>query len=103
MSTEVTFQLDGSSIKTFDDIYATAEVKSVDVVNHPTHYETGGIECIDAMLITQGKEATKAFCICNAFKYLWRHNNKNGLEDLKKAQWYINKAIELEGKDNEKT
>ncbi len=66
-----------------------------DVVNHPAHYETGNFECIDVMLETQGKEAVLNFCICNAFKYLYRFRKKNGLEDIKKAQWYINKFIEL--------
>ncbi len=67
-----------------------------DNVNHPSHYETGKYECIDVMLETQGKESVKAFCICNAFKYLYRHNNKNGVEDIKKAIWYLNKYISLE-------
>lgn len=66
-----------------------------DNVNHPSHYETGSFECIDVMLETQGKEAVKNFCLCNAFKYIYRHNNKNGLEDIKKAKWYIDKYIEL--------
>ena len=69
---------------------------TVDNVNHPSHYETGKFECIDVMLETQGKEAVKDFCVCNAFKYLYRHENKNGLEDIKKAVWYLNKFIELE-------
>lgn len=66
-----------------------------DNVNHPSHYETGSFECIDVMLETQGKETVKSFCLCNAFKYIYRHNNKNGLEDIKKAKWYIDKYIEL--------
>jgi hypothetical protein len=66
-----------------------------DSVNHPQHYASTSIECIDAMIETQGKEAVRAFCVCNAFKYLWRHNNKNGDEDVKKANWYLNKAVEL--------
>ena len=44
---------------------------------------------------TQGKEAVMDFCLCNAFKYLYRHNRKNGLEDIKKAKWYVDKYIEL--------
>lgn len=72
----------------------TEETK--DNVNHPSHYETGKFECIDVMLETQGIEAVKAFCLCNAFKYLYRHKNKNGVEDVKKAIWYLNKFIELE-------
>ena len=70
-----------------------------DVVNHPAHYETGKFECIDVMLETQGKEAVLNFCICNAFKYLYRCRKKNGLEDIKKANWYLNKYIELEESD----
>lgn len=69
---------------------------AVDNVNHPSHYETGKFECIDVMLETQGKEAVQDFCVCNAFKYLYRHGNKNGLEDIKKAIWYLNKYVELE-------
>ena len=66
-----------------------------DVVSRPAHYAKTSIECIDAMIETQGVEAVKAFCVCNAFKYLWRHNSKNGDEDIKKASWYLNKAVEL--------
>jgi hypothetical protein len=66
-----------------------------DNVNHPTHYETGKFECIDVMIETQGIEAVKHFCMCNAFKYIYRHGNKNGIEDVKKAIWYLNKYIEL--------
>lgn len=69
-----------------------------DMVNHPPHYESGQFECIDVMVETQGVEAVQCFCVCNAFKYLYRHKNKNGLEDIKKAIWYLNKFVELEGK-----
>lgn len=74
-----------------------------DPVNHPSHYETGGIECIDAMLETQGREAVMNFCVCNAFKYLWRHGRKNGVEDVRKAIWYLNKYVELCGSGKEKS
>lgn len=70
-------------------------IETADVVNHPSHYETGKFECIDVMIETQGKEAVMDFCLCNAFKYLYRHKRKNGIEDIKKAKWYINKYIEL--------
>ena len=66
-----------------------------DAVNHPQHYCTGKYECIDVMLEVFGTEVIKDFCICNAFKYIYRHNKKNNLEDVKKAQYYINKYIEL--------
>ena len=67
----------------------------VDMVNHPTHYETGKFECIDVMEEIFGKEYLKGFCICNSFKYLYRHKRKNGIEDINKAQWYLNKYKEL--------
>lgn len=67
-----------------------------DNVNNPKHYAGScSIECIDAMQMAYGKYVVHNFCICNAFKYLWRHKNKNGMEDLNKAEWYINKAEEL--------
>ena len=72
-----------------------------DNVEHPAHYTVTSIECIDAMIETQGVDAVKNFCICNAVKYLWRHNKKNGVEDVKKAAWYLNKYIDLEEKNDE--
>ena len=67
----------------------------LDNVNHPSHYGKGSIECIELMLETQGTEDVKAFCICNAMKYLYRHKKKNGDEDVRKASWYLNKYLEL--------
>lgn len=69
--------------------------KENDIVNHPGHYETGKFECIEVMQEALGVDAVKDFCICNAFKYLYRHKRKNGLEDIKKAKWYIDKLLEL--------
>lgn len=69
-----------------------------DNVNHPSHYCTGQFECIDVMIETQGVEATMNFCMCNAFKYLYRHKGKNGLEDVRKADWYLCKYLELAGR-----
>lgn len=73
-----------------------------DLVNHPSHYETGKFECINVMEEALGRDAVKGFCIGNAFKYLYRAKRKNGLEDLKKAQWYLNKVISMEDEDNTK-
>lgn len=73
----------------------------IDNVNHPKHYETGKIECIEAMIETQGVAEVQSFCVCNAFKYLWRHKRKNQLEDVKKAIWYLNKFVELEAVQND--
>lgn len=60
---------------------------------NPSHYkDTCSIECIDAMEIAFGNDAVFKYCIINAFKYMWRYKNKNGLEDVRKAQWYIWRA-----------
>lgn len=70
----------------------------VDMVNHPSHYTQGGIECIDALkAATVSKTGIEAVCTANAIKYLWRYEEKNGIEDVKKAKWYIDRLIkELE-------
>ena len=66
----------------------------VDMVNHPSHYTQGGIECIDAIkAATIGKTGIEAVCVANVVKYLWRYEEKNGLEDVKKARWYLERLI----------
>lgn len=72
-----------------------------DNVNHPSHYETGKFECIEVMEEALGTEAVKGFCLCNAFKYIYRCRNKNGIEDIKKADWYLKKLIEIGERENE--
>ena len=68
-----------------------------DSVNHPAHYTQGGIECIDAIKASMGAEKFKGFLKGNAMKYLWRYEIKGGVEDLRKAQWYLDRLIkELE-------
>ena len=69
----------------------------VDVVNKPPHYNTSNIECIDAMAaMVEDADVTahEAYCWQNSCKYLWRWNYKNGIEDLQKAKWYIERLIE---------
>lgn len=69
--------------------------KCVDVVNHPSHYNAGKIECIEALeSATAGLCGIEAICTANAIKYLWRWKLKNGVQDLEKAKWYIDKLIE---------
>lgn len=66
-----------------------------DSVNHPAHYTSGGIECIDAIESSMSHAEFEGYLKGNVFKYLWRYRNKNApVEDLKKAQWYHNKLIE---------
>ena len=65
-------------------------------VDHPEYYQ-GKNECIDVMIAMFGVEAVKSFCRCNAYKYRFRADRKNGEEDIRKAEWYESKLIELEG------
>lgn len=63
----------------------------VDNVNHPKHYEgSTSLECIEVMELILGYKAVGYFCLCNAFKYMWRYKNKNGEEDINKTNWYLN-------------
>lgn len=66
-----------------------------DLVNHPSHYTSGGIECIDAIeaALSSQTDPTNAFLTGQAIKYLWRWPLKGGLEDLRKAKWYLDRLI----------
>lgn len=70
-----------------------------DAVNHPAHYQ-GKYECIDEMIALFGRHAVMDFCRCNVYKYRYRAAAKGGQEDLDKANWYMDKLIELQGKGN---
>ena len=67
-------------------------------VNHPNHYNQGQFECIAVMESIYGIEATMNFCLLCAFKYIWRTNNKDGIQDIDKAIWYLQKYKELQGR-----
>lgn len=70
------------------------EFKPADMVNHPPHYTRGGIECIQAIEeAVANLPGFDGFCAGNAIKYIWRHEFKNGTEDLNKAAWYLDKLI----------
>jgi len=64
-----------------------------DNVNKPEHYQ-GEIECIDAIEAAMSHEEFIGYLRGNIFKYNWRYRNKNGIEDLRKAEWYLRKLIE---------
>lgn len=69
---------------------------TIDNVNNPAHYNSGKVECIDALdSATVNKTGIEAICVANIIKYLWRYEQKNGVEDVKKARWYINRLIEV--------
>ena len=67
-----------------------------DNVKHPSHYCKGGMECIDAIkaAVSDITDPFEAYCTGNIIKYIWRWNDKNGVEDLKKAKQYADIIIE---------
>jgi len=68
------------------------ECSTPDSVNHPPHYNQGGIECLEAIKAAVGDGFT-AYLRGNVIKYLWRCEHKGGVEDLRKAAFYLDRAI----------
>lgn len=71
-----------------------------DNVNHPSHYTSGGIECIDAIRASMTPKGFIDYCKGNVIKYVFRWEHKGGVEDLRKAQVYLGWAIEAADKLN---
>lgn len=73
----------------------------MDQVNHPSHYQTDSVECIDAIEAAVGDlDPVEAFLVGSAIKYLWRFKKKHKpVEDLQKAVWYVNRLIDHENKE----
>ena len=70
-----------------------------DTINHPEHYTTGRIECIDAIKASMSDPEFEAYLKGNCIKYLWRYRKKGGLESLYKCEWYLIRLInELQGR-----
>jgi len=77
---------------TAENVFKT---NNFDTVTKPIHYNQSGIECIDAInAMTNTMNGTSAYMAGNVLKYVWRHEYKNGLEDLEKAQVYLGWLIE---------
>ena len=75
---------------------AEAPAPSEDMVNRPSHYTMGGIECIDAIEAAIGhhEDPVEAFLTGQVMKYIWRWPHKaKPLEDLKKTKWYLDRLI----------
>lgn len=67
-----------------------------DTVYSPTHYTKGEVECIDAITsAVVSLKGAEAVYVSNVIKYVWRYKHKNGVEDLQKARWYLNKLIQI--------
>ena len=71
--------------------------KTEDMVNHPSHYTSGGVECIDAITAALSKydDPVDAWLVGQVIKYLWRAPLKGKYEeDIKKAQFYLNRLVD---------
>ena len=64
-----------------------------DMVNRPEHYRQGGVECIEAIESSMGREEFQGYLKGNIEKYVWRYRYKNGVQDLHKARWYLDRLI----------
>ncbi len=69
------------------------ELPVKDNVNHPSHYNQGAVECIDAIEAALGPDGFRAYCKGNALKYVWREQHKGGTESLRKAIWYLDRLV----------
>ena len=97
------FDWDRATGKTGLEPWATmAEEEAVeDVVNNPDHYNTGNIECIDAIQESMSSVAFKGYLKGNCMKYLWRYDYKGKqVQDLQKAGWYLNKLTKMVTEEN---
>ena len=79
-----------------DNVIKHLAEKKADMVNAPAHYTSGKVECIDAIESMLTKDEFIGFLRGNILKYQWRYKIKNGVEDLKKAQWYFDRLIKFE-------
>ena len=84
----------------YRELFETPKPETVnDNVNHPSHYTQGSIECIDAIEASMEPAEFRGAMKANIIKYLWRYEYKNGLEDLKKARFYLERMITSYEKD----
>ena len=78
------------------------EEEEEDMVGSPRHYNTGNIECIEAIEESMSSVAFKGYLKGNCMKYLWRYDYKGKqVEDLQKAQWYLAKLTQVVVFENE--
>lgn len=83
--------------KIMQGIFDIKEDNKEEKVNHPSHYNFTKMETLDIIDNFSTHEEYVGFLKGNVIKYLHRYSHKNGMEDLRKASWYLNKLIEVEG------
>lgn len=83
--------LDGATVH----VYHFTELMEIeeDFVNRPPHYGNGGIECIDYMEDNMSETMFLGYLEGNVKKYMHRYRYKNGVQDLRKAEWYLNRLV----------
>ena len=75
--------------------YTGEDEQEVDSVNHPPHYTRGGIETLDVIRAKMSSDSFQGYLMGNVLKYLLRCEYKNKrVEDIKKAQFYLNALVE---------
>ena len=79
--------------ETMASLQGAANANWADMVNNPPHYNQAGVECIEAIRAATD-EGYQYYLQGNIIKYLWRYRYKNGVQDLEKAKWYLDKLIE---------
>lgn len=71
-----------------------SEALQTDLINHPPHYTTGGVECIDAIAAALGSDGFRAFLRGQVIKYVWRATHKGAeRQDYAKARWYLDRLL----------
>ena len=80
-------------ISDYREMFDQEAARTGDLVNHPPHYKQGNIECIDAIEAALTEEEFRGYCKGNALKYVWRERHKGQDESLRKAVWYLNRAL----------
>ena len=88
-----------ASIRAVDVCPGQMKMKLVEtrrgMVNHPSHYQAGGLECIDVMEQLYGREAVESWIKLTIFKYAWRADKKDGAQDVDKIRWYSDKLVQM--------
>lgn len=78
-----------------DKIQEYMRPRITDEVNHPDHYTTGSIECIEAIEAQLTEEEFRGYLKGNVAKYMWRERHKGGTQSLEKAHWYLNRLLSM--------
>ena len=92
--------IDDATPQEWDDVTSavrivkkTTQSTETDDVNHPVHYNNGKVECIEAIEAMLSETEFEGYVRGNVIKYVWRFKYKDGVKDLKKAKWYLERLI----------